>query len=53
MSTAAATVATAQPLLQARGLHKNFGGVKAVADISFDVPAGSIFAVIGPNGAGK
>jgi ABC-type branched-subunit amino acid transport system ATPase component len=53
MSTAAATAATAQPLLQARGLHKNFGGVKAVSDISFDVPAGSIFAVIGPNGAGK
>ena len=53
MSTAAATVAIAQPLLQAQGLHKNFGGVKAVSDISFAVPAGSIFAVIGPNGAGK
>ena len=53
MSTAAATAATAQPLLRARGLHKNFGGVKAVSGISFDVPAGSIFAVIGPNGAGK
>jgi branched-chain amino acid transport system ATP-binding protein len=50
---AAATDATVQPLLQAQGLHKNFGGVKAVSDISFDVPAGSIFAVIGPNGAGK
>ena len=53
MSAAAATAATAQPLLQAQGLHKNFGGVKAVSDISFAVPAGSIFAVIGPNGAGK
>ena len=53
MSTAAATALTAQPLLQAQGLHKNFGGVKAVSDISFDVSAGSIFAVIGPNGAGK
>jgi len=53
MSMAAATDATVQPLLQAQGLHKNFGGVKAVSDISFDVPAGSIFAVIGPNGAGK
>src|SRR6185503_19902951 len=53
MSTAAATAITTQTLLQAQGLHKNFGGVKAVSDISFDVPAGSIFAVIGPNGAGK
>ena len=40
-------------ILRAQGLHKNFGGVKAVSDISFEVPAGSIFAVIGPNGAGK
>ncbi|HEY7228998.1 MAG TPA: ABC transporter ATP-binding protein [Pseudolabrys sp.] len=53
MSAAAPVAATAQPLLQAQGLHKNFGGVKAVADIFFDVPAGTIFAVIGPNGAGK
>jgi branched-chain amino acid transport system ATP-binding protein len=53
MSPAAAAAVTAQPLLQAQGLHKNFGGVKAVSDISFAVPAGSIFAVIGPNGAGK
>jgi branched-chain amino acid transport system ATP-binding protein len=40
-------------LLQARGLAKSFGGVRAVRDISFDVAAGSVFAVIGPNGAGK
>src|SRR5205814_1139816 len=53
MRTAAATAAAALPLLQAQGLHKNFGGVNAVSDISFDVPAGTIFAVIGPNGAGK
>ena len=42
-----------QPVLRAQGLHKNFGGVRAVADISFEVPGGSIFAIIGPNGAGK
>ena len=47
------TAVTPQPLLQARNLHKNFGGVKAVSDISFDVPGGAIFAIIGPNGAGK
>ncbi len=40
-------------LLSAKGLHKSFGGVHAVRDVSFDVAAGSVFAIIGPNGAGK
>ena len=53
MSTAAVTSPTEGAVLRAQGLHKNFGGVKAVSDISFEVSAGSIFAVIGPNGAGK
>jgi branched-chain amino acid transport system ATP-binding protein len=53
MSAVAATAPVERSLLQVRSLHKNFGGVKAVSDISFDVPGGSIFAVIGPNGAGK
>jgi branched-chain amino acid transport system ATP-binding protein len=39
--------------LHARGLHKRFGGVQAVRDISFDIPHGGVFAIIGPNGAGK
>ena len=56
--TAAAAVETrasivGAPLLSARGLHKSFGGVRAVSDISLDVSSGSIFAIIGPNGAGK
>src|SRR4029077_14456984 len=41
------------PFLKAAKLHKSFGGVRAVYDVSVDVPAGSIFALIGPNGAGK
>jgi branched-chain amino acid transport system ATP-binding protein len=40
-------------LLSAKGLHKSFGGVRAVRDVSFDIPAGAVFAIIGPNGAGK
>jgi ABC-type branched-subunit amino acid transport system ATPase component len=40
-------------LFRAVGLHKSFGGVRAVRDISFAVAAGSVFAIIGPNGAGK
>jgi ABC-type branched-subunit amino acid transport system ATPase component len=53
MSAVSATAPIERSLLQVRSLHKNFGGVKAVSDISFDVPNGTIFAVIGPNGAGK
>lgn len=40
-------------LLRAAGLHKSFGGVHAVQNVSIGVPEKSIFAVIGPNGAGK
>ena len=40
-------------VLQVEGLHKAFGGVQAVADVSFAVSAGELLALIGPNGAGK
>jgi branched-chain amino acid transport system ATP-binding protein len=39
--------------LAAENLAIEFGGVKAVDDVSFAVHAGEIFAIIGPNGAGK
>ena len=40
-------------MIEARDLTKRFGRAVAVDGISFEVPAGEIFAFLGPNGAGK
>ncbi|WP_111719478.1 ABC transporter ATP-binding protein [Homoserinimonas sp. OAct 916] len=40
-------------LLSVKDMHVQFGGVKAVDGLSFDVHEGEIISVIGPNGAGK
>lgn len=42
-----------RPLLEVKKVTKQFGGVTAVNDVSFQVDSGEIVAVIGPNGAGK
>ncbi len=40
-------------MLELHSVHKRFGGLRAVDDVSFSVSEGAIKAVIGPNGAGK
>lgn len=40
-------------LIETQGLSKTFGAVRAVEDISWRIPPGSVFGVVGPNGAGK
>jgi branched-chain amino acid transport system permease protein len=46
-------VAVGEPILTVSHLTKRYGGVVAVNDVSFTVPAGKILGLIGPNGAGK
>ena len=40
-------------VLEVHDLYKGFGGVQAVAGVSFGVAKGELLALIGPNGAGK
>ena len=39
--------------LEVKNLSKSFGKLKAVQDVSFDIPEGAVFGLIGRNGAGK
>src|SRR5690349_4873418 len=43
----------AEPLLELNAVTKQFGGLKAVEDVTFKVYPGQIVSIIGPNGAGK
>lgn len=42
-----------QYAIEARGLSKHFGDLKAVSELDLDVPKGEIYGFLGPNGSGK
>ncbi|MEA2643113.1 MAG: branched-chain amino acid transport system ATP-binding protein livM [Chloroflexota bacterium] len=45
--------AKGEALLEVEGLVQQFGGLRAVDNVTFDVHRGEIFSIIGPNGGGK
>ena len=49
----AKTLAAGKIALRARGLQRSFGGLLAVADLTFTLHYGELLGLIGPNGAGK
>ncbi len=40
-------------MIEVKNISKNFGAVRALSELSMNVPKGSIYGLVGPNGAGK
>jgi len=42
-----------ETILSLKNLHKKFGSIHAVNDLSFDIKKGNVYGILGPNGSGK
>ncbi len=42
-----------QAVLSLNGISKSYGSIKALKNVSYEVPEGSVFGILGPNGSGK
>jgi ABC-2 type transport system ATP-binding protein len=42
-----------ETILSVKNLHKTFGKIKAVNDVSFEINKGNVYGILGPNGSGK
>lgn len=49
----ASAMPVGEPLLELRAINKSFGSVRALSDITMEIPAGQVTALVGDNGAGK
>ena len=49
----ACAAAASQPMIEARGIHKTFGRVPVLRNVSLTVGQGEVVALIGPSGSGK
>ena len=49
----AGAAAASQPMIEARGIHKTFGRVPVLRNVSLTVGQGEVVALIGPSGSGK